>query len=1271
MKSLDEIRNTSTYQNADDASKALIEQEYIKRFGNQGDSSISNRDRLAGQAQNLAQDVQNIQNPNYETVKDIPEALPQTQNIKADAAPNEAPAKSWDQIANTNVYKNASDEDKFAIRQEYEQRGGKAEAANPNTLREAGNFVAGATIGAADSMIKTLPAVSVIALEGLNRTDAVLNQMMGLDPNNSMLGNAAKSASNYLQNSMKTLDRESAIQTNAAGITTTAAGKTGVKIGPGLYQGTAIGLSGGTLAPLYSLQAAGEHYTNSEDKDLAKSLIVGGIQQLANEILPGSGGTIARSVESGISKVVSPVASPVVNRILTSSLPKVAGTAESASLGYAGGYGVGAGTALVEGKSLKEAHEQGLEEAKTGAAMGVGFHAATGAVKYISQPKTSASAPKAFNQKIEDQSAAIDSTLNGTGAERRAAFDNASERNTQAAHNILEEAGLKSTQQTIRAGGLGEAANVSEKAGNKAFADLQGVKQNYTDTVDTFKQSTQAANTRNIEDVVNVTKPKVVDEAKTTENKQANEAVSMWQRLTKQRMSEQNKQNINYDKLKDLAEREHDAFLNMPKDAQDFVKSNWESPFSSNTKGYDPIAHANEHIAADTYLDSVGNRIKGASDITDPTKLTKALKYVIPTGAHAAMFHHGGGVAGHAALAGAEAGFGSLYAYGKSKINQRRTASQREAQLQAGKEATASINRAQGGVKAAHEAPETPVTEEAYRQQRNQREQASIERQKLQRDTEKANEIKKAFAGHEDLQKQITPQNYTDKQHISNLRSELSQRTATAKAEEKATQRKAAEEADAKANADQVKEYKQANSHLKGFFSEATNNLKNNGKEITLTNFNKEVMRLAKTSKTTFKAGSKEEYYQDVKDQFAPDAAKNNQREAIDTYFNDRSKLTKDGTLKREEQIKLHRTLAEEARNGFGKDRSEEQSNVTDYWNKKTERTNKRGELEDLSAQHDLLTSTLQDAFKGSELSERKMNRFIKEKTQELKAKGLMNKADMQSYIDQVKGEAEALQKGEPVKQPKPASSKVVAEEAPAVWANKDFDQPVYVVKHIENGMSIVRRAEVDSTGKVTGYTTKESYVPTKELVKSKSTKAPETEQAPSPEAETTKLSDVENNNIRNKYMSEISDSVGSDKFKKVLDEFETFIEDHDLTDTATSKKYHNWVDTLAKVHERKAKGITDPEILLSSKEWADSTGQGLSLGGYLRHAVGKGGDWKPSLHSSERRAAEEDITSGRKAGRDKAEALKRTLEREKQAKAEKAKSLRKTPKAKKLNVSR
>lgn len=1257
MKSLEEIRQTSTYQNADDAGKAQIEQEYNKRYGNQGDASVSNNDRLVGQAKNLAQDVQNITNPNYETVKEIPEALPQTQNIKANAAPNDAPKKSWDQVINSNTYRNASDEDKYAMRQEYEKRGGVAQISNPSSLREVGDLARGVMGGISDTVLKTIPSVGVIAAEGVSRTDAVLNNMLGLDPNNSMLGNAARSTSQYLQDSMKSLNQQRAVQKNALGISNTSAGNLGGLVGSAGIQGAGIALSGGALAPVFATQAAGEHYTNSDNKNLATSLTVGGIQQLANELLPGSGGRVANAVEEGVSKFISPVASPTVNRILSSGMGKVAGAAETASLGATGGYGVGAGTALVEGKSLKEANEQGLESGKEGLAMGVGFHTATGAARFLSKPKVSSSAPKAFNQKVEDQTADIDNTVNSSGAERRAAFDSANERNTQAAHNIVEEAGLKSTQQTVKAGGLGEAAGVSDKAGDKAFADLEGVKQNFQDTVETFKQSTQSANSRNIEDVVNAVKPKVGDEAGTADNKKANEAVSLWQGLTKKRLSEQNKTNINYDKLNDLAEREHDAFLNMPKDAQDFVKSNWESPFNNNTKGYDPIAHTQEHIATDKYLDAVGNRVKSASDITDPSRLSKALKVIIPTGAHLSLWHHGGGIVEHGMLAGAEAGLGTMYSYGKNKIQQRKTAKVREEQLQAGKQATASINRAEGGVKTAHEAPETPLTEDTYREQRNQREQASIMKQKFQRDTEKANEIKKAFAGHEDLQDQITPQNYTDKQHISNLRSELAQRKATAKAAESAASKKSAEEAYAKANEDQVKEYKQANPHLKPFYSEATNELRKAGKDITLANFDKAVKNQMKGSKTIFKAGSKEELYQDVKDyaNTTPEA-KSKQRTIIDSYFNDKSKLNADGTLNTMQQGRLHKTLArvsKEELSGF----PEEQSYVDDYWNKKSDRANKREELVKLSQQSDDVSKSIEDALKGSGLSERKSNRFTKTKMQELQSKGVMNRSDLESFKSQIKQEAEALKNGEPVKEKPSKSSSSVPVETPAIWANKDFDQPVYVVKHVENGMSLVKVAEIDNAGKITGYG-KESYVPTKELVKAKSTKSE------APDESITKLSDTENNNIRNKYMSDIADSVGTDKFHNKLDEFETFIETHDLTDTSTSKKYHNWIETLARVQERKARGITDPEILLSSKEWADSVAPGTSLGNYLRHAVGKGGDWTPKLHANERASQEANNTPEKVAERKKTEALKRTqeqnrVEREKRSQRLKAKNLK------------
>lgn len=1243
MKSLEEIRNTSTYQNADDAGKALIEQEYNKRYGKQGDATISNNDRLAGQAQNLAQDVQNIQNPNYDNLKEVPDALPLTQNIKTDAAPNDTPSKSWDQIYNTNVYKNASDQDKYAIRKEYEKRGGVIEESNPGILRSAKTAGLGSYYSVRDLASNLVYGTGVLASNVLNKTDGVLNSIIGQDPNNSMLSNWTKESSQYLQNSLNDLNQGAAVQANAEGVSTTEAGKEAYQYAAPVAEGAAIMLTGGLAGAPLAFMHGGAHYANTpdENKSIATSLTVGGIQQLANEALPGSGGRVASAVESSVSKFFSPVASPTVNRVLSRIAGKSVGLGESSTIGYAGGYGVGAGTALAEGKTFEEAHEQGLESGKEGAAMGLGFHGAGTAIKYASKPKTSSVAPKAFNQKIEDQTADIDSTLNAPGSERRAAFEGATERNTQAAHNIVEEAGLKSTQQTIKAGGLGEPAGVTEKAGDKAFADLEGVKQNYQDTVDTFKQSTQATNSRNVEDVINAVKPKVGDEANTTENKKSNEAVSIWQRAAKKRLSEQNKTNINYEKLNDLAQNEHDAFLNMPKDAQDFVKSNWETPFSNNTQGYDPIAHANEHIATDIYLDNVGTRVKNASDINDPSRLSKALKVMIPVSAHGMLFHHGGGIIEHAALAGGEAGLGAMYSYGKGKLNQRKTTKQREAQLAAGKEATANINRAQGTVKTAHEALETPVTEEAYREQRNNREQASILRKKEQRDAEKAQTLKQDFAGHEELQNQITPQNYNDKELISNLRSKLSQRKASAKAEEKQSKREEANRQAAHINATQIKEYKQANPHLKNFFSEATNNLKNAGKDITLANFNKEVMNQVKKSKTTFNAGSKDEYYQDVKDQFAPEPARAEQRAAIDAYFSDKSKLNKDGVLKREEQVKLHKSLAEIARNHFGKGASEEQSNISEYWNKKSERTNKRDELDRLSQQSDEVAETIKDALKDSGLSERKSNRFTKAKMQELNSKGVMNRAEIDSYISQIKQDAESLKKGETIKSKSSESSTVfkVKPGEEATWKNKDFDMPVKVIKHQEDGFTVVRPAILDKEGKITGYGN-ERYLPTDEIVKSKVT----TTSTKSESTTSYKLTDTENNNIRNKYMSEIADSVGTDNFHKNLDEFEAFIEEHDLTDTSTSKKYHNWIETLAKINERKAQGITDPELLISSKEWTDSVAPGTPLGSYLRHAVGKGGNWTPSLHTTERAAG---------------------------VKRKQVKSLRKTPKAKKLNLSR
>ncbi|MCK7383345.1 hypothetical protein [Enterobacter cloacae] len=1152
MKSLEEIRNTQTYQNADDTGKALIEQEYNKRYGTQGEADISNNDRIAGQAKNLAQDVQNVTNPNYENLKDIPEALPNTQNIKPNAAPIDTPSKSWDQITNTQTYKNASDEDKYTIRQEYEKRGGVAQESNPGLLRETGNFLAGTTVSAADSIVKTLPAVSVIGLETINKSDALLNQMMGLDPNNSMLGNATKSVSNYLQNSMKKLDSDSAIQSNAAGISTTKAGQTGLNIGSGVYQGAGIALSGGALAPVFATQAAGEHYTNSENKDLSKSLTVGGIQQLANELLPGSGGKIASTVEQGATKFFSDVASPTVNKLLSNTLGTVTRAGEATGLGYAGGYGVGAGTALAEDKSLKEANEQGLESAKEGAAMGLGFHVAGEGIRYATKPKVSEASPLTFRNKVDNQTEEIDKTQNATGAERQQAFSNANERNAAAAHNIVEEAGLKSTQQTIKAGGLGEAGNVSEKAGDKAFADLEGVKQNYNNTVNTFNESTKASNTRNLEDVINAIKPHVGDEAKTVENKTANEAVSKWQNLAKKRMTEQAKANVNYENLTELAQREHDAFLNMQAhapDAAEFVKSNWDNPFSNNTKGYDPIAHANEHIAADKYLDAVGTKLRSASDITDPSALSKALKWAIPSAAHIGLWSHGGGVAEHALLGAGEAGLGAAINYGKNRINARKTAKGRTSQLQQGAQTSQAINKAQTIVKTAHEAPVTPVSEEGYREARRTREQASIEAQRQAQAKTKAEEKRQLFAGHEDLQKQITPENYADKQHISNLRAQLVERTTAAKAQAKQAEREAATKQAQKENADAVKQYKDANPHLSEFIAEAQRNL---GKDISVEKLAKETDRLAygkkamsttgEKNKTPFKAGSKEEFYEEVnRNRFIDDAQKSNQRSLVDLYFKQGG-----GKLSSEGQKNLHRAIAADNYKIINPHNEQVANEAKSRGEALAKRVDTRDAIARSNYQRETVENSLNEAFKDSGLSERSTNKFIKSKMQELSGKKFDTQAEFNDHLKNVKAEAAEL-----------------------IKSKTEDNQP---------------KAKPKSS-------TEESTTSTND--------------------EFSKLSDVESNNIRDKYIDKIADTVGKDSFNKHMDELESFIDEHGLTDTATSVRLHRWLEVVSKIHERKQAGITDPHALISHSEYAAGTKNGTELGVYLRHALGVSEDFK------------------------------------------------------------
>ncbi|MDQ6584448.1 MULTISPECIES: hypothetical protein [Enterobacter cloacae complex] len=1154
MKSLEEIRNTQTYQNADDTGKALIEQEYNKRYGTQGEADISNNDRIAGQAKNLAQDVQNVTNPNYENLKDIPEALPNTQNIKPNAVPIDTPSKSWDQITNTQTYKNASDEDKYAIRQEYEKRGGTAEESNPGILRSAKTASQGAFFSVRDAATNMVYGTGILASDILNKSDEVLNTITGQGPNNSMLGNWTKQSSQYLQKSLNDLNRGAAVQANATGVSTTEAGETATKYAAPIAQGAALLTSGGSAAIPLAISAAGSHYGNTEEdkKSISTSLTVGGIQQLANELLPGSGGKIASTVEQGATKFFSDVASPTVNKLLSNTLGTVTRAGEATGLGYAGGYGVGAGTALAEGKSLKEANEQGLESAKEGAAMGLGFHVAGEGIRYATKPKVSEASPLTFRNKVDNQTEEIDKTQNATGAERQQAFSNANERNAAAAHNIVEEAGLKSTQQTIKAGGLGEAGNVSEKAGDKAFADLEGVKQNYNNTVNTFNESTKASNTRNLEDVINAIKPHVGDEAKTVENKTANEAVSKWQNLAKKRMTEQAKANVNYENLTELAQREHDAFLNMQAhapDAAEFVKSNWDNPFSNNTKGYDPIAHANEHIAADKYLDAVGTKLRSASDITDPSALSKALKWAIPSAAHIGLWSHGGGVAEHALLGAGEAGLGAAINYGKNRINARKTAKGRTSQLQQGAQTSQAINKAQTIVKTAHESPVTPVSEEGYREARRTREQASIEAQRQAQAKTKAEEKRQLFAGHEDLQKQITPENYADKQHISNLRAQLVERTTAAKAQAKQAEREAATKQAQKENADAVKQYKDANPHLSEFIAEAQRNL---GKDISVEKLAKETDRLAygkkamsttgEKNKTPFKAGSKEEFYEEVnRNRFIDDAQKSNQRSLVDLYFKQGG-----GKLSSEGQKNLHRAIAADNYKIINPHNEQVANEAKSRGEALAKRVDTRDAIARSNYQRETVENSLNEAFKDSGLSERSTNKFIKSKMQELSGKKFDTQAEFNDHLKSVKAEAAEL-----------------------IKSKTEDNQP---------------KAKPKSS-------TEESTTSTND--------------------EFSKLSDVESNNIRDKYIDKIADTIGKDSFNKHMDELESFIDEHGLTDTATSVRLHRWLEVVSKIHERKQAGIIDPHALISHSEYAAGTKNGTELGVYLRHALGVSEDFK------------------------------------------------------------
>lgn len=1178
--SLEELQSTDYYKGLDEAEKAKFNSDF------QASQAPTAADKVAGTAKNLAQDVQNITNPNYDTLKDIPEALPNTQNIQKGAAGGKSlDSYSWDDITSTNAYKNASDVDKYAIRQDYEKQGGVAEEANPGFLRSAKTASQGAYFSVRDAATNLVYGTGVLASDIVNKSDEVLNTITGQDPNNSMLGNWSKQSSQYLQKSLNDLNQGSAVQENATGVSTTEAGKVATKYVAPIAEGGAILASGGTLAIPLAVGAAGSHYANTEPekKSIATSLTVGAMQQLANEMLPGSGGRIANIAEEGAQKFFSNVASPTVNNILSKSVGATVRATETGSLGYAGGYGVGTGTALAEGKSLKEAHEQGLESGKEGLAMGIGFHGAGEVYRFATKPKVSEASPLTFRNKVDNQTEEIDKTQNATGAERQQAFSNADERNAAAAHNIVEEAGLKSTQQTVRAGGLGEAGNVSEKAGDKAFADLEGVKQNYNDTVETFKQSIQSSNTRNINDVIETTKNHVGDEALTPENKLANEAVKRWQSLAKDRMKAQQITNINYENLTGLAQREHDAFLNMQSlapEAAEFVKSNWDNPFNNNTKGYDPIAHANEIIAADKYLDAVGTKLRSASDITNPSALSKALKWAIPSAAHIGLWSHGGGVAEHAILATGEAGLGAAINYGKSRMNARKTAKGRASQLQEGAEATTAINKAQAGVKTAHEAPETPVTEEGYRETRRTREQASIEAQRQAQARAKAEEVKQRFAGHEDLQKQITPENYNNKEHLANLRAQLVERNTAAKAQAKQAEREAAAKAEEANNKQEVSDFKNAYPHLNQFFAEATRNLKASGKPANGANFEKEVNALptgkkplanGEKVKTPFAAGSKAEFHEDIRKGFAPEAARVEQQAAVEAYFSDKNKVRPNGSLKVAEQKKLHNTLAEIARNHYGDKYSNEANNSNEYWKGKSERADIRSKIATRNYQRDTVENTITEAFKDSGLSERSMNKFMKAKLQELNGKEFASTKEFKDHLDTIKSQVKEMV--ETKKQP--------TESKPKSEPNKT-------------------------------------------------------------EPEENKLTDTKNNNIRNKYISKLADTVGTKDFDKIADEFETFLETNELTDTSTSKYYHNFRETLQKIHERKARGITDPEALISAKDWSDSTSQGVKTGSYILHALGV--SEKPAFKTElQRKALEETSTPEAKAEKVKADKLAAT----------------------------
>ncbi|MCX8289118.1 hypothetical protein [Enterobacter pseudoroggenkampii] len=1223
--SIEQLRNTDYYKQLNPERQAQVEKQFNAQYASQIQEQPATPVNTTPQVVKGA----NIQS-------DIPSDNPEGMIDQSGTVGG----KDWTDIINTDYYKNLTMDRQLALRKQFEAQGGKAVQRNEGLVDKAANFTAGGLIGTAETAVDMVGGLELMASDVITNTSKVAGDLLGIDDKNNWGVKAGETLHNEVQSGLNYAHNLSEEVLNTTGISSSSSGQAGRKYVPMAAQGALIAVTGGGAAIPLAIGAGGQHYAQTPEKDrsILKSATIGGMQAVMNEVLPGSGGNASNLAKGMFTKDFEAAISPQLEKILSTETvtsiknagAKVVGgavnTGESSVIGGATGYGVGAGSALIEGKSFKEAHESGVDSMKEGAVMGAGFHSATKAIEYT--PKILEKVGSKFGESklnTNDVKKSVQADLDRVNEKAHdpeamdREFETATHLNSVSAIDDLKSRNFEPVAQTARGNkAAGEIYGVNAKDAGKKQIDLDATKANVAEVKKDILSTNKNARTDN-EDVYSTLETKANGEIKTEENVAIDTATEKLIKAHRAFESESGKAKHDPSVLRKRAVKVHEALEELnaiaPEQAS-YFSENITSPITGKVGDSHFTRDAHLHNSRSELLDASTSILNGKK----PNVFSKTAEQLSHYFGLHYLAHHVLGPTGNVVVAVAKPFI--------DKVGASRRAAKRTEQAEQFNKNAEKARIEDETVKPAIDINPDYTTGEGRAKARYERTVKSG-----------VKSVKEQFKDHPDLADQINESNFSDKEFISGLKSDLKERVTKQHAEARTAEREAQAKEKAKANDQAVKEYTDANPHLKTFIAEARNNL---GKGVTVDKIARETESLAygrksmstgENKKSPFKAGSKEEFLQEANHgRLVSDDLKTELRSMVELYFKDNGgKLTTDG------QKKLHRAIANRRARWL-----EKEGEASDWANEARERgeilakrVDTRAAIERKNSQHEAVENAVTDAFKDSGLSERSRNKFLKAKREEIENADFKTHAEFNEHLDKVKAEAKKFAETKELpKQPKQPSSKF-KEGDEVIWANKDFDLPVKFVGHAEDGFARVRPAIVDGEGKITGYG-EERYLPLSELKSSKRSK-PNEENTPQT-SEERKITVNENNKVRDRNNSKLADAVlkGDEAtFDKLIDEKEAFEELYSLSDSATSEKTPHFIEALYLIMERKKKGITDPELLLSSTEWGNATGQGLKFGEKLRHAVGEKGDWKPSLHPEERAKQETDFTSGAKAERE------------------------------------